>query len=673
MVNLPKPSFFSNSAGIEVLPRTSPIHHVPPSSASPCCYRFGLTTLPQDAEASQTDDLRKTLSELFTLSRLLSIPSLFGRGDGQAWTHSEEHYPALLQWREQHVPSLLSRVALLLGKLNASTLSQEEDSAETSLVLGHVVCAVSRYLPPIFTGSGKPSDSSASNVVEMDDGWISLASQSTAKNILSNLRTPTPSIHTIGPSNIARALLADYIKPIFRETASSSSGSTSAIDPTTGRKKAPAAGSDLVSHLDTHLGQHRFQSADEDNDASNFAPTRFRFPVSAESMRCSAEKLGLTQGAEQSLMERNEALGCVNVLAWCMDNLQLKSEGDWSSVWPLVVPPLLTLMEHPQPRFRVRGAVLAHRLLLWPSLNQDGDDGDGPDVSRRETALANMLIRTGIGSLLEQALHVNLTFIHDETYAPSLLSHSIGALRQLILITTHPIAYRDPGQQSFDPPSILKDTTTSHSVTGLTLDKPDDCGERRHEALNRLVSESILSSWSYLPLPPSSTRLGRELVNVTCSAYLTLIDDLTPPAFGGGGIGGVSRFLDVSLDWIFRSWMSNVGFDHTDQMPSTMAVLNLAGRLLFSRDTKQRLGSTTRFTSLILSSVAKCFISALESPLRTSTIRTEASGQAEWTELEKHLSEFLVSLARIDTSVEERWKELVGLDQRLGVLVTSQR
>lgn len=671
MVNLPKPSAFSTSADIEALPRTSPVHQIPPSSASPCCYRFGLTTLPRDAEENQADNLGNPLSELFILSRLLAIPSLFGRGDGHAWTHSEEHYPTLLQWKEQHVPSLLSRVALLLEKIDASALTQE-DSTLISLVLGHVVCAVARYLPLISIGSASTSHSSASNAAEMGDGWTSLASQSTANDILSKLRTPTSSSNILEPSNIAKALLADYIKPIFRKTASSSFGSTSAIDPTTGRRKAPTAGSSFVSHLDAHLGQHRFQSADEDNDASNFAPSRFEFSASAASMRSAPENVGLTQGAGESLMERNEALGCVNVLSWCMDNLQLRSEGDWNGVWPLLVPPLLTLMEHAQPRFRLRGAVLAHRLLLRPSLHRDGDDDDGLDVRRMGTALAKILIRTGIGSLLEQALHVNLTYIHDETYAPLLLSHSIGALRQLIFLTTHPITYRSPGQQSFDSPSTLKDSTTPHGVTGSALDEPDDCGQRRHEALYRLVSESILSTWSYLPLPPSSTRLGRELVKVTCSAYLTLIDDLTPQALGSGGIGGVARFLDVSLDWIFRSWLSNVGFDHTDQIPSTMVVLKLARRLLFSDDTKQRLGSTSRFTSLVLASVAKCFVSALESPLRTSTIRTEASGQARWTELEKSLSQSLVTLARIDPSVEGRWEELVGLDQRLSVLLTPQ-
>ncbi|SPO22940.1 uncharacterized protein UTRI_01618 [Ustilago trichophora] len=671
MVNLPKPSIFSTSAEIEPLPRTSPVHQIPPSSTLPCCYRFGLTTLPQDAEGNQTDDLSKTLSELFVLSRLLAIPSLFGRGDGHAWIHSEEHYPTLVQWKEQHVPSLLSRVALLLEKLDANALTQQ-DSTLISLVLGHVVCAVARYLPLISIGSASISDSSASNSAEMDDGWASLASQNTAKDILSKLQTPTPSDNILEPSNIAKALLADYIKPIFRESASSSSGSTSAIDPTTGRKKAPTAGSSFVSHLDANLGQHRFESAADDNDASNFAPSRFEFCASAESMRSALENVGLTQRAGKSLMERNEALGCVNVLSWCMDNLKLRSEGDWNDVWPLLVPPLLTLMEHAQPRFRLRGAVLAHRLLLRPSLHQDGDDDDGPEVRRMGTALAKILIRTGIGSLLEQALHVNLTYIHDETYAPSLLSHSIGALRQLILLTTHPITFRSPGQQSFDPPSALNDTTTRPGVTGLALDEPDDCGQRRHEALYRLISESILSTWSYLPLPASRTRLGRELVNVTCSAYLTLIDDLTPQALGYGGIGGIARFLDVSLDWIFRSWLSNVEFDHTDQISTTILVLNLAQRLLFSDDTKQTMGSKTRFTSLVLASLAKCFISALESPLGTSTIPTEPSGQSRWTELDNSLSQFLVTLAQFDPSVQARWNELIALDQRLGVLFTPR-
>ncbi len=118
---------------------------------------------------------------------------------------------------------------------------------------------------------------------------------------------------------------------------------------------------------------------------------------------------------------------------------------------------------------------------------------------------------------------------------------------------------------------------------GWVLDPPHDCGGKRLEALTRLVSECVLSTWSYLPLPPSSTRLGRLLTDVTVTAFLGLIDDLAAPPLDDtphAALGAVSRFTDVTFDWIFRSWLSNVAFLNTEEVGSTRRVLELAQRLL---------------------------------------------------------------------------------------------
>ena len=176
--------------------------------------------------------------------------------------------------------------------------------------------------------------------------------------------------------------------------------------------------------------------------------------------------------------------------------------------------------------------------------------------------------------------------------------------------------------------------------------------------------------------PPSSTRLGRELVSVTCAAYTTLIDDLAPP--GAETIGGVARFLDVTLDWIFRSWLSTVAFANTDQIATTVTVLNLARKLLFpppptshQAETHEhgQPSSAKRFTSLILAAVAKGAISALESPLRNqSTSSSSGAAQSRWTQLDACFASLLRELSQADASVESRWAALVRLDPRLGSL-----
>lgn len=671
---LPKPPTLAGSAGIEALSSPSAASHLTASPPQPR-YRFGLTSLAQiDADISN-HDLNAVLEQLLDCARLLTVPSLFSHGDGQAWTLSEEHSPTLLQWREQEVSLLLSQVSKLLEQLasrSASTAVPREDERLTELVVGHVLCAVAKYISPTHT-----QDLGESASAELDDGWISKSAQSQARSSLDKLPQVLASSALPGPSSLAEGLLVDYIKPIFREVASSSSASTSAFDPDTGRRKAPAAGSTFVSHLDAHLGQHRFQSAAEDSDASNLAPKRFQLSLPSETVKSgatSSHATTLSDDAISSLIERNEALGCINVLAWCLDSLQLRTESEWTSVWPLLVPPLITLLEHTQPRFRVRGAQLVQRLLARPS---EQDSQGNSDVRSRQVVLGKLLIRTGIGSLLERALHVNLTYVHDENYAPALLSHSIGALRQLILLTTHPIAYRGPDQHQLESPSLRP----SQDIAGTALDHPDDCGKGRMETLFTLLSEGVLSTWSYLPLPPSSTRLGRELVNVTCSAYMVLAADLAAPALpdGEASIGGMARFLDVSIDWIFRSWVSNVAFDHTDQIPATIQVLGLASRLLFPAESFSTQGSgqsssntstSCRFTGMILVSIAKCWVSAQGSHLRGSSQSRGDTG-ARWEALQDSLASLLAQLAAIDSSVDSRWAELVKLDGRLALLLPS--
>uniref|UniRef100_V5EXX3 Uncharacterized protein n=1 Tax=Kalmanozyma brasiliensis (strain GHG001) TaxID=1365824 RepID=V5EXX3_KALBG len=415
-------------------------------------------------------------------------------------------------------------------------------------------------------------------------------------------------------SLVVKALLADYIKPIIQEAGLSSSGPQSSIDPITGRRKPPASQANFVSHLDANLGRHR-HSADEDEGASNLAPSRFALTLPSES---------------RALEERNEALGCTNVLSLILTHLSLTNESDWTAVWPLLIPPLLTLAEHPQPRFRLRGSALVYTLL-----------------ERGGEALAKLLLRTGIGSLLEKALHVNLTYIHDETYAAGLLSCSIGALRLLILLSTSPIAYRLP----LSGPGGVGEGRLSSAV--------GDCGEKRQESLTRLVSEGILSTWSYLPLPPAGTHLGRSLVHTTVTAYLVLIDDLSPPALDPSstrkGLGSISRFVDVSLDWIARNWLSTVPFLHLDEIPLTEVVLSLATRLTAD--------GAGRWVGPLLAAVAKCWISSLESPLRQ-----ESEGDERWARLEEGLRMFLGRLAQVDASVGGRWGALREVDGRLGVL-----
>ena len=606
MISIDKPSVSPVMDKIDILPGDPPSSQLSPLSKPQPSYRFDLTALPPETVSTLDADLVLTLNRLLTLSQHLAIPTLFASGDGQAWVHSQQHYPALLVWKEQQVPTLLAEVDQLLSQLDASKTSGNSEPVE--LVVGQVVCAVVRYLPIRCIAVD----------CEHHDGWTSDRSSITARSILSSLAQQSSS-KLPHPSTISESLLSDYIKPIFRETSASSCAPSSSIDAATGRAKPRPPGSRFISHFDANLGQHRFQSVDQDTSASDLVPQRFGLHL--------AEATG-----GEAAADRNEALGCVNVLAWCLENLSLETESVWANVWPLIVPPLLTLLEHPQPRFRTRGSQIVHALLSRPTL------AEGEAKRCQSAVLGQLLVRTGIGSLLERALHVNLTYIHDEAYAAGLVAHSMAALRRLVVLTTDPIVFVDHGEGGGDA-------------------EAGDCGQRRMESLFNLISEGVLSTWSYLPIPPSGTRHGLRLVNVTCTAYLELIDDVSPSSTS---IGGAARFLDVSLDWIFRNWLSHVAFDQMDQIESTRIVLRLADRLLVRPPMQLK-----RLTGTMLVGVAKCFISARESHLRSN-------GAQEWQGLQVCLSSLLRKLAQSDATIEPRWFELVQLDSRLGDLLPRQ-
>lgn len=683
MVNLPKPTVFPDSTGLAGLSRQASSRPALAPAAERCLYQFGLAALPPHGPQHNKDGIDSITDQLLRISRQLCIPAVFGRGDGQAWTLSESDYPALLRWKQQQVPTLLHQLSRLLEQLVSVDLNSSsggsKGSTQLDLVLGHVVCTLARFLPPSHISPFPDPDTTSfiEGIQEIDDGWIGRESKIEAHRILGRLGNEVLPAASLTTSAVATSLLADYIKPIVKETSKSSSASPSSVDPKTGRKKAPATGASLVSYLDRNLGQHRFSSAADDNEASNLAP--HQFALSLDSADVAADE-------QPALSERNEALGCVNVLVWCLDHLELETESDWNGAWPLLVPPLLTLLEHAQPRFRLRGSMLTHQLLARPSgvADASGSDTDADAVRdslrtrRREAILGGLLVRTGIGSLLERTLQVNLTYVHDATYAPALVRFSIGALRRLILLTTHPIVWRDPMQSPFHAPG--PESPGPDAGPDEKMGAVDDCGKRRMEALCRLVSQGILSTWSYLPLPPSGTRLGRELVATTCTAYLTLIEDLSlAPTAQTASLGAAARFVDVSIDWIFRTWLSTVAFDHTEHVNTTVKVVRLATRLLLpgsagageSKDDADRqlalrktaTSNVGRNTSLILSAVAKCWISALESPLRSS------SNRADWPRLEECLTDLMQCVSLADPTIQTRWARLVALDARLADLL----
>ncbi|KAL5641132.1 hypothetical protein ACGC1H_001573 [Rhizoctonia solani] len=129
--------------------------------------------------------------------------------------------------------------------------------------------------------------------------------------------------------------------------------------------------------------------------------------------------------------------GCWNVLAWLLSNMD---SNDIETLWPLTIPPLLTLLDDYKPVYKLRGVDVTQALL--------------------KKAPASLLRRTGIDELLFKSLR--------------------GALQNLT---------------SDSAPELLRETMPCYlALVDLVL--PDD-DLKRYTKLTELITDVIIPGWLY--------------------------------------------------------------------------------------------------------------------------------------------------------------------------------
>ena len=207
---------------------------------------------------------------------------------------------------------------------------------------------------------------------------------------------------------------------------------------------------------------------------------------------------------DQLLQSRHDGLGSINVLAWAVRTIASSFSPSssspssssasaahlqlWEEAWPLVVPPLLTLLDDSTIISRVLGArILYYGMLLPPSPTSTSNSQITPEAPGATTAPTTLLIRTGLLPLFSSSLNTSLAFITDP------LSH---LCLHDTLLTARMLALRTTSQRAAAVSSSLK---ARGKGAGGTMEKSRMV--QRFDKLCGLLDEGILRAWVYIPLP----------------------------------------------------------------------------------------------------------------------------------------------------------------------------
>lgn len=222
--------------------------------------------------------------------------------------------------------------------------------------------------------------------------------------------------------------------------------------------------------------------------------------------------------------ERNLGAASHAILALCMGGLHgVDAQSDtqeispWEALWPLLLPPLMTLVQDSDPLWRYRGTRVLVEQLLSPRPRQNGSqDRWGaqkllgaplPLVAEHGSAI-EMLQRANLVPLLQETLYNSLTY----------LSHSHGTL--------------------------LLDQSL-HGLMQLANVLPAESRERAEETM-KILQDGILRTWTFMPRSMSVDDDGvrpdgLDLLAVTFGHLSVLAQRLGPLA---------ARFLDVTLEFL---------------------------------------------------------------------------------------------------------------------------
>lgn len=477
----------------------------------PCFFPFGYLDVPNEAR-----EMREWEKDIEETCLRLTPPLLLASYDSWKYPESDldQHASQVAsrikiveQWVGKEVPRLLNRLYDLLEERDKNNLITDSYLR----IRGCIVVAASVYVNP-----RKESDGSSEAEIDRDP-WTNATNRLLSLRILQHPFLSLTSIHNFTvaqlDSNMISYILDDYLKPIFRSTPSSSinasTGRIAKIDPNLSRGATIMSGGGASMQDET-----MWKGGDlETSSQTDVLGKKILFDV---------------EHGDEILQKRHRALGCFNVLYICCSSILTAQESGtdlWQDNWPLILPPLLALLEDSTPLYRLLGS----RILVTTLLKSKSTS----------SLVGTLLLKTGVATLFRQKLEANLTFISTKLSA-ALLQSSAEALIQLTQATT----------------------MDTHLSLHLPRNAVLDGGKERFEHWSKLMEEGVIRVWAYAPTLVSS--LDDVLLNLetnadengiesdteasdVINASIQVLDRLAQPDLLGLGM---ARYLDLALEFL---------------------------------------------------------------------------------------------------------------------------
>jgi hypothetical protein len=425
---------------------------------------------------------------------------------------------AVKRWVDGDVPKNLGNLYELLVAKNLSSKGDLNSQLKSC-----IACAAAVYVSPRLEPEFNDKDGLAEST-DSREPWITATNTKLAVQILRHPiigfgQSRDGSISTALDVVLVSHLLQEYVKPLFGSTPSRN------VNAATGRA-AKAGLTDIAGTSTTALMEDEiiWKGGDVEHAA-----------------KCKV--LGVTTIFEveednRYLQRRHRGLGSYNVLYVCclsIQAFQASGSSSWDHFWPLVLPPMLTLLEDSSPLYRLLGSRILNTTLL------NGKDN--------MTLTGTLLLRTGVAALLRQNLVSSLTFISAKLSAPLLQS----AATSLILLSQFT-------------------TANMYSSTSSPLYVIQDGGRERFTQLDKLIDDGILRVWAYAPASISALHESKEVTSVSPVAASTPDDDDDELTEANDVVNasiealarltridalgvGIARYLDVMLEFLTAQLM----------------------------------------------------------------------------------------------------------------------